>query len=117
MLIRDEKEKIEGSDLSEFDELLEKIQEQKPELTKQDIDDRIKQKKEKIGTGYLTDHGALFLIASDLGISLKQTLKTEMSLKDIYVVLRTYQLKVGFLTFHPQNNFLEKMVRLSYLGL
>jgi len=27
--------------LSEFEELLEKIQEQKPELTKQDIDDRI----------------------------------------------------------------------------
>ncbi|SVD13378.1 uncharacterized protein METZ01_LOCUS366232, partial [marine metagenome] len=26
--------------MSEFEELLEKIQEQKPELTKQDIDDR-----------------------------------------------------------------------------
>jgi len=70
--------------LSEFEELLEKIQEQKPELTKQDIDDRIKQKIEKIGPGYLTEEGALFLIAKDLGISLKQTLKTEMSLKDIY---------------------------------
>ena len=34
MLIRDGKEKIEGSDLSEFEELLEKIQEQKPELIK-----------------------------------------------------------------------------------
>jgi len=67
--------------LSEFEELLEKIQEQKPELTKQDIDDRIKQKIEKIGPGYLTDEGALFLIAKDLGISLKQTLKTEMSLR------------------------------------
>ena len=33
--------------MSEFEELLEKIQEQKPELTKQDIDDRIKQKIEK----------------------------------------------------------------------
>jgi len=34
--------------LSEFEELLKKIQEQKPELTKQDIDDRIKQKIEKL---------------------------------------------------------------------
>ena len=42
MLIRDEKWKIKGSNLSEFEELLEKIQEQKPELTKQDIDDKIK---------------------------------------------------------------------------
>ena len=85
MLIRAKKEKIVGSDLSEFEELLKKIQEQKPELTKQDIEDRIKQKKEKIGAGYLTDQGALFLIAADLGISLKQTLKVEMNLKDLYV--------------------------------
>jgi hypothetical protein len=41
--------------LSEFEELLEKIQEQKPELTKQDIEDRIKQKKEKIGRHRLFD--------------------------------------------------------------
>ena len=60
--------------MSEFEELLEKIQEQKPELTKQDIDDRVKQNIEKIGPGYLTEEGALFLIAKDLGISLKQTL-------------------------------------------
>ena len=75
--------------MSEFEELLEKIREQKPELTKEDIDDKIKQKKEKIGVGYLTDQGALFLIASDLGISLKQTLKVEMGLKDIYVGAKT----------------------------
>jgi len=55
--------------LSEFEELLKKIQEQKPELTKQDIDDRIKQKIEMKGPCYLTDEGALFLIAKDLGIS------------------------------------------------
>ena len=64
--------------MSEFEELLEKIQEQKPELTKQNIDDKIKQKMEKIGPGYLTEEGALFLIAKDLGISLKQNLQTKM---------------------------------------
>jgi len=108
MLIRDEKKKIEGSDLSEFEELLEKIQEQKPELTKQDIDDRIKQKKEKIGTGYLTDHGALFLIASDLGISLKQTLKTEMSLKDIYIGAKDISIESRVLNISPTKQFSRK---------
>ena len=108
MLIRDEEEKIEGSDLSEFDELLEKIREQKPELTKQDIDDRIKQKKEKIGTGYLTDHGALFLIASDLGISLKQTLKTEMSLKDIYIGAKDVSIESRVLNISPTKQFSRK---------
>jgi len=94
--------------LSEFEELLEKIQEQKPELTKQDIDDRIKQKKEKIGTGYLTDQGALFLIASDLGISLKQTLKVEMNLKDLYVGAKDVSIESRVLNISPAKQFSRK---------
>jgi replication factor A1 len=94
--------------LSEFEELLKKIQEQKPELTKQDIDDKIKQKKEKIGVGYLTDQGALFLIASDLGISLKQTLKVEMGLKDIYVGAKDVSIESRVLNISPTKQFSRK---------
>jgi len=94
--------------LSEFEELLEKIREQKPELTKEDIDDKIKQKKEKIGVGYLTDQGALFLIASDLGISLKQTLKVEMGLKDIYVGAKDVSIESRVLNISPTRQFSRK---------
>ena len=94
--------------MTEFEELLEKIQEQKPELTKQDIDDRVKQKIEKIGPGYLTDEGALFLIAKDLGISLKQTLKTEMSLKDIYVGAKDVSIESRVLNISPTKQFSRK---------
>jgi len=94
--------------LSEFEELLEKIQEQKPELTKEYIDDKIKQKKEKIGSGYLTDQGALFLIASDLGISLKQTLKVEMGLKDIYVGAKDVSIESRVLNISPTKQFSRK---------
>ena len=94
--------------MSEFEELLEKIQEQKPELTKQDIDDKVKQKIEKIGPGYLTDEGALFLIAKDLGISLKQTLKTEMSLKDIYVGAKDVSIESRVLNISPTKQFSRK---------
>ena len=94
--------------MSEFEELLEKIREQKPELTKQDIEDRIKQKKEKIGTGYLTDQGALFLIAADLGISLKQTLKVEMNLKDLYVGAKDVSIESRVLNISPTKQFSRK---------
>ena len=94
--------------MSEFEELLEKIQEQKPELTKQDIEDRIKQKKEKIGTGYLTEQGALFLIASDLGITLKQTLKDEMNLKDLYVGAKDVSIESRVLNISPTKQFSRK---------
>jgi replication factor A1 len=70
--------------LSEFDDLLQKLLDQKPELSRSDIEEQIKQKKEKIGAGYLTDQGALFLIASDYGVTLSEPLKVEMSLKDLY---------------------------------
>lgn len=94
--------------MSEFEELLGKIREQKPELTKEDIDDKIKQKKEKIGVGYLTDQGALFLIASDLGISLKQTLKVEMSLKDIYIGAKDVSIESRVLNISPTKQFSRK---------
>jgi len=94
--------------LSEFEELLEKIRGQKPELTKEAIDDKIKQKKEKIGVGYLTDQGALFLIASDLGISLKQTLKVEMGLKDIYVGAKDVSIESRVLNISPTKQFSRK---------
>ena len=69
--------------MSEFDSLIDKLLEQKPELSRSDIEEQIKLKKEKIGAGYLTDQGALFLIASDFGISLSGPLKVEMSLKEL----------------------------------
>ena len=61
--------------MSEFENLIEKLIEQKPELTKEVIEGEIKLKKEKIGAGYLTDQGALFLIASDYGITLSEPQK------------------------------------------
>jgi len=94
--------------LSEFEELLKKIQEQKPELTKQNIDDRIKEKKEKIGTGYLTDQGALFLIASDLGISLKQSSIAKIGLKDIYIGAKDVSIESRVLNISPTKQFSRK---------
>ena len=94
--------------MSEFEELLENILKLKPDLTRQDVEDRIKQKKEKIGTGYLTDHGALFLIASDLGISLQQTVKEEMSLKDLYIGAKDVSLESRVLNISPAKQFSRK---------
>ena len=68
---------------SEFEQLMAKLLKERPELNRSEIEQGIKDKKQKIGAGYLTDQGALFLIASDLNISLADPLKTEVGLKDI----------------------------------
>ncbi|MGI0055993.1 MAG: single-stranded DNA-binding protein [Nitrosarchaeum sp.] len=94
--------------MSEFDILVEKLLEQKPELTRDDIEEQIKHKKEKIGAGYLTDQGALFLIASDFGISLSGPLKVEMRLKDLYAGAKEISLETRVLNVSPAKQFSRK---------
>jgi len=94
--------------LSEFENLIAKFLEQKPELTKNDIEEQIKLKKEKIGAGYLTDQGALFLIASDNGVVLSEPLKVEMGLKDLYAGAKEISLETRVLNLSPAKQFSRK---------
>ena len=55
---------------SAYESLFEKFLLEQPDFTKDELEEMIKNKKKKVGAGYLTDQGALFLIASDLGIRL-----------------------------------------------
>ena len=96
------------NELSEFEDLLNKLLELKPELTRSDIEEIIKQKKEKIGAGYLTDQGAIFLIASDFGISLSEPLKVEMGLKDLYAGAKEISLETRVLNMSPAKQFSRK---------
>lgn len=101
--------------LSELENLIGKLIEQKPELTKEDIQAQIDLKKEKIGAGYLTDQGALFLIASDYGISLSEPLKAELSLKDLYAGAKEVSLETRVLNLSPAKQFSKKDGSASYL--
>ena len=94
--------------MSEFENLLNKLLEQKSELSRSDIEEMIKQKKEKIGAGYLTDQGAIFLIASDFGISLSEPLKVEMGLKDLYAGAKEISLETRVLSMSPAKQFSRK---------
>ncbi|NWJ29318.1 single-stranded DNA-binding protein [Marine Group I thaumarchaeote] len=94
--------------MSEFENLMGKLLEKKSELTKEDIEEQIKQKKEKIGAGYLTDQGALFLIASDYGITLSEPLKIEMELKDLYAGAKEISLETRVLNLSPAKQFSRK---------
>lgn len=94
--------------MSEFENLISKLLEGKPDLSRDEIEERIKQKKEKIGAGYLTDQGALFLIASDLGVSLAEPLKVEMSLKDLYVGAKEISLESRVLNMSPPKQYTRK---------
>ncbi len=94
--------------MSEFDTLVNKLLEQKPDLTRAEIDEQVKLKKDKIGAGYLTDQGALFLIASDLGISLSEPLKVEMGLKELFIGAKEISLETRILNMSPPKQYSRK---------
>ena len=94
--------------MSESQNLIDKLLQLKPELTKDVIDQKIAEKKEKIGSGYLTDEGAVFLIASDYNVKLEETSKTEISLKDLYAGAKEISLETRVLNFSPTKQFSRK---------
>ena len=79
-----------------------------PELSRSVIEDRIAEKKDKIGSGYLTDQGALFLVASDLGISLEQSQRIEIELKDLFVGAKEVTVESRILNMSPTKQFTKK---------
>ena len=94
--------------MADFEDLLSKLLENAPELSRSVIEERISEKKEKIGSGYLTNEGALFLVASDLGISLQESQKTEIELKDLFVGAKEVTLQSRVLNLSPAKQFNKK---------
>lgn len=94
--------------MSKFEEFLSKLLDTVPELSRSVIEDKIKEKKDKIGAGYLTDDGALFLIAADLGITLEQSKKMEIELKDLFVGAKEVTVESRILNMSPTKQFTKK---------
>src|SRR5712692_10305308 len=69
----------------DFDSLVQEVLKSKPELSRDSLMEQIEEKKNTVGSGYLTDQGALFLIAGELGVRLERITSTDLGLKDLYV--------------------------------
>ena len=94
--------------MSEFEELISKLLENVPELSRSVIEERINEKKEKVGAGYLTDQGAIFLVAADLGVTLEQSQKPEVAIKDLYIGAKEVTLESRVLNISPTKQFTKK---------
>jgi ssDNA-binding replication factor A large subunit len=95
-----------GSSLShDFKGMIELLMKHKPDLGAEAIKELIEEKKRKVGAGYLTDQGALFLVAADLGISFDSIPKNKTSLKDIYVGAKDVTVTGRILNIYPIHQF------------
>lgn len=88
--------------------MIEMVLEEKPDLNFEKITEMIEEKKRKVGAGYLTDQGALFLVAADLGVSFDKTNKSDSTIKDLYVGARDISTIGRIISIHPIRTFLKR---------
>jgi len=88
--------------------MMEVLLKQKPELKADQVKDMIDEKKRKVGAGYLTDQGALFLVAADLGISFEAVPKARSGLRDIYVGAKDITVVGRIMNIYPIFRFTRR---------
>ncbi len=88
--------------------MLETLLQQKPELNPEQVRDMIDEKKRKVGAGYLTDQGALFLVAADLGVSFENAQKMQAGLKDLYIGAKEVTVAGRIMNIYPVHKFTRK---------
>jgi len=92
----------------DYNKMIEIVLEEKQELNFEKLKDMIEEKKRKVGAGYLTDQGALFLVAADIGVSLDKTNKTESNIKDLFIGARDISISGRILSIHPTKAYLKR---------
>lgn len=93
--------------MAEFDRLFNELQ-KRSNVEKGALSKLIEDKKRKVGAGYLTDMGALFLIASDLGISLDYMTGSDLTLKDLYIGANEITITSRVLSIYQIQDYTKK---------
>jgi ssDNA-binding replication factor A large subunit len=92
----------------DFDSLVEEILKNRPELTREKLMERVEEKKKTVGAGYLTNQGALFLLAGELGVPLQQVTSSDLTLKDLYVGANDVTVVARVLGLYPTSIYNKK---------
>jgi replication factor A1 len=92
----------------DFKKMVELLLKQRPEISAEQIREMIDEKKRKVGAGYLTDQGALFLIGADLGISFESVPKLSSGIKDLYIGAKEVTITARVMNIYPIRRFIKK---------
>src|SRR5215207_5090471 len=93
---------------TDFKKMIEIVLQEKPEINAEMVKDMIEEKKKTIGAGYLTDQGALFLVAADLGISFENAPKINSGIKDLYVGAKEISVTGRVMNIYPTRKYVKR---------
>jgi ssDNA-binding replication factor A large subunit len=95
--------------MHDFETLVGELLGGRPELSREELMRRIAEKKETVGAGYLTDQGALFLVAGELGVTLQRpTASSDMAIKDLYIGANDVTVVARILAVYPTSTYKKK---------
>lgn len=93
----------------DFDALVGELLASRPELNRDKLMQKIEEKKKTVGAGYLTDQGALFLVAGELGVSLrKDDASSDMRIGDLYIGANDVTVVARVLAVYPVATYNKK---------
>lgn len=99
---------MEAQKMYDFDVLMAEVLRNKPEIDKDSLMALVEEKKRTVGSGYLTDQGALFLIAGELGVRLQHLVTSDLTLKDLHVGANDITVVARVLAIYPVSEFKKK---------
>lgn len=92
----------------DFDALVTEVLRNKPEISRDSLMELVQEKKRTVGSGYLTDQGALFLIAGELGVRLQHMITADLTLKDLHIGANDITVVARVLAIYPIVEFKKK---------
>src|SRR5438477_11083976 len=92
----------------DFDDLMTEVLRSKPEISRDSLLEQVREKKRTVGSGYLTDQGALFLIAGELGVRLQDMVIADLTLKDLHIGANDITVVARVLAIYPVAEFQKK---------
>src|SRR6266850_3993009 len=92
----------------DFDDLVKEVLRNKPEISRDSLMELVQEKKKTVGSGYLTDQGALFLIAGELGVRLQDMITADLTLKDLHIGANDITVVARVLAIYPIAEFKKK---------
>jgi hypothetical protein len=95
--------------MHDFETLVTDLLTARPELAREQLMQRIDDKKRTVGGGYLTDQGALFLVAGELGVSLRRDEPgSDLHIKDLYIGANDVTVLARILSVYPVSTYSKK---------
>lgn len=96
------------SEMYDFEALVTEVLRNKPEISRESLMELVQEKKRTVGSGYLTDQGALFLIAGELGVGLQHMITSDLTLKDLHIGANDITVVARVLGIYPIAEFKKK---------